>query len=302
MKERSVVPDAEFRSYYGLPVLKEPVWRSPDIPAYFFLGGLAGASSMLAAAARGTGRHRVADRASITAVAAIGLSAAALIHDLGRPSRFLNMLRVFKPTSPMSIGSWLLAVYGPCAGVAAGTAQLNRWPKAGRVATAGSAVLGGAVATYTAALLSDTAVPAWHDAHRELPFVFAGSSATAAGGVALVTAALDDAPLARTMALLGAAVEAGSAFRMERRLGLVAQPYRDGKAGRYIRAGEVLTAGGLALAFVGRRSRIMTAAAGAALAAASACTRAGIFEGGRQSAADPRFTIEPQRARRLALA
>ena len=300
MKERAVVPDAEFTSYYGLPVLNEPVWRSPDIPGYFFLGGLAGASSMLAATARATGRSGVADRASVTAVVAISLSAAALIHDLGRPSRFLNMLRVFKPTSPMSVGSWLLAAYGPCAGVAAGTAWLNRWPKAGRVATVTSAVFGGAVATYTAALLSDTAVPAWHDAHRELPFVFAGSSATAAGGVALITATLDDAPLVRTMALLGAAVEATAALTMERRLGLVAQPYREGRAGRYVRAGEVLTAGGLALAFAGRRRRVMTGAAGAALAVASACTRFGIFEGGRQSAADPRFTIEPQRARRLA--
>ncbi|MDQ1441159.1 MAG: hypothetical protein QOG97_1387, partial [Acidimicrobiaceae bacterium] len=113
-----MVPKAEFTSYYGLPILNAPVWHSPDIPGYLFLGGLAGASSVLAAGAHVTGRRDLAIRSKVVATGAIGLSAAALVHDLGRPSRFYNMLRVLKPSSPMSVGSWLLAAYGPAAAVA----------------------------------------------------------------------------------------------------------------------------------------------------------------------------------------
>ena len=86
-------------------------------PGYLFLGGLAGASSVLAAGSQLTGRGWPgwpSRRAG-----AIGLSAVALVHDLGRPARFLNMLRVFKPTSPMSVGTWILSGYGPAAGAAA---------------------------------------------------------------------------------------------------------------------------------------------------------------------------------------
>ena len=84
----------------------------PDIPGYLFLGGLAGASSALAAGAQLTGSLELARAAKTGAAGAISLSMAALVHDLGRPARFINMLRVFKPTSPMSIGTWLLTGYG----------------------------------------------------------------------------------------------------------------------------------------------------------------------------------------------
>ena len=151
--ERPVVPRAEFRSYYGLPILKEPVWRSPDVPGYLFLGGLAGASSVLAAFAHRSGNQELARVAKTGAAGAIGLSGIALVHDLGRPSRFLNMLRVFKVSSPMSVGSWLIAVYGPAAVAAAATALTGRLPRAGAAATIGAAALGSGVATYTAALL-----------------------------------------------------------------------------------------------------------------------------------------------------
>ena len=104
-----MVPRAEFRSYYGRPILKEPVWKTPDVPGYLFLGGLAGASSVLAAFAQASGNRGLARTSKVGATAAIGLSTVALVHDLGRPARFLNMLRVFKPSSPMSVGSWLLA-------------------------------------------------------------------------------------------------------------------------------------------------------------------------------------------------
>jgi hypothetical protein len=111
--EGQPVPEARFTSYYGRPVLKPPVWRALDIAGYLYLGGLAGASSVLAAGAELGGRHRLARSARIGAGAAITLGAVALVHDLGRPARFVNMLRVVKVSSPMSIGSWLLTAYAP---------------------------------------------------------------------------------------------------------------------------------------------------------------------------------------------
>jgi DMSO reductase anchor subunit len=292
-----VVPNAEFTSYYGMPILNAPVWHSPDVPGYLFLGGLAGASSVLAAGAQLTGRRDLALRSKVVATGAIGLSAAALVHDLGRPSRFYNMLRVLKPSSPMSVGSWLLAAYGPAAGLAGAAALWDRFHRLGAAATATAAVLGPAVATYTAALLCDTAVPAWHDGYREMPLLFAGSSAAAAGGVGLMAAPLAQSGPARRLAVVGAALETVAAQRMEHRLGMVGEPYRQGVAGRCLKAGRALTASGVVVAFVGRRSRAASAVAGAALAASSALTRFAVFEAGKQSAADPKYTIEPQRRR-----
>ncbi|MEU8801560.1 NrfD/PsrC family molybdoenzyme membrane anchor subunit [Spirillospora sp. NPDC048819] len=296
--EKAMVPEAEFTSYYGLPILNPPVWRSYDVAGYFFLGGLAGAGSVLAAGAQLTGRPAAARALKVSSLLAIGGSTAALIHDLGRPARFVNMLRVMKPTSPMSMGSWLLAAYGPAVGAAAVLDVTGLFPRLGGAATAGAAALGPAVAAYTAALAADTAVPAWHDVHRELPMVFVGSAAAAASGMALITApARETAPM-RSAAVLGTALELAAAKLMERRAGLVAEPYKEGKAGRFVRAGEFLSAAGAAGGvLLGGRSRAAAALSGAALLAGSACTRFGVFHAGIQSARDPKYTVVPQRER-----
>jgi hypothetical protein len=292
-----MVPEASFDSYYGRPVLNPPVWEPLDIAGYLFLGGLAGASSVLGAGARATGRTALARTSTVGAAGAGLLSLAALVHDLGQPTRFLHMLRVFKVTSPMSVGAWLLAGYVPLAGVAAASAVTGRVPRIGALATGGAALLGPAVASYTAVLISDTAVPAWHDAHREMPYVFAGSAATAAGGLGLLGAPLEQQGPARALALLGVAGELGTFQRMKRRMGMVAEPYSSGLGGRLVRAGEVLALAGATGAVAGRRSRMASALSGAALLAASAATRFGIFHAGMASARDPRYTVEPQRAR-----
>ncbi|MFC4111259.1 NrfD/PsrC family molybdoenzyme membrane anchor subunit [Nonomuraea zeae] len=296
-RERLMMPEAGFDSYYGRPVLHEPTWQEPDIAGYLFLGGLAGASSTLAAAAELTGRHRLARVSKVAAVGALGGSFYALIHDLGRPERFVNMLRVFKVTSPMSVGTWILSLYAPQAGCAAAADLTGRFPALGRAAAVGAGLAGPAVATYTAALICDTAVPTWHDGFREMPFLFAGSATAAAGGLGMLAAPLSEAGPARRAALLGAVVECAAATRMERRLGVVAEPL---KRSRLLRAGEALSlAGALAGITLGRRSRVAAMAAGAALLAGSACTRFGIFRAGMESARDPKYTVQPQR-RRLA--
>ncbi len=305
----SVVPEAEFRSYYGLPVLNRPTWKPLDIAGYLFLGGLAGASSALAAAvstgaAPPPGRVRPGLVAPLRfgAAGAIGLSLVALVHDLGRPARFYNMMRVFKPSTPMSVGSWILSVYAPAA---IGTAALDVVPLPGRLGPARrplqhaaglvAGLAGPAVATYTGVLISDTAVPAWHGGYREMPFYFASSASSAAGGLGLLTAPVDASAPARRLGVAGAVAELAVGRVMRARMGLAAETFERGRAGRLLRAAEALTAAGAGLALAGRRSRAVSVAAGAGLLAGSALTRFGVFHAGVASAEDPRYTVQPQR-------
>ena len=98
--------------YYGIHLLKEPQW-TPEIPLYFFVGGVAGSAAVIGAAADWLGKDpKLAQSARWVAFGGGLASTALLIHDLGRPSRFLNMLRVFKVQSPMSVGAWTLAAFG----------------------------------------------------------------------------------------------------------------------------------------------------------------------------------------------
>jgi formate-dependent nitrite reductase membrane component NrfD len=285
-------------SYYGKSIINPPTWAESDIAGYLFAGGLAGGSSILAAGASLTDRPVLARRAKLCASASITVSLLALVHDLGRPARFLNMLRVFKPSSPMSVGVWILVAYSPLNFASAGSDVTGIAPRTGRAAGVGAGLLGAAVASYTAALIADTAVPAWHEAHRELPFLFVGSAAAASGGFGLVAAPRSENEPARRIAVVGAIAELTASELMHRRLGMVAEALQTGTAGRRLRIAKALTAtGALMAATLAGRSRAAAAGAGAALVAGSALTRFGIFAGGMQSARDPKYTVEPQRAR-----
>ncbi|KKW65412.1 polysulfide reductase, partial [Mycolicibacterium elephantis] len=118
MKEQLAVPRAEFRSYYGKQILKTPVWNWM-IAAYLFTGGLSAGSAMLAAGADLTGLPGLRRVSRVGSLASVLASLYFLIADLGRPERFHHMLRVAKPSSPMSVGTWILSAYGPGSGVAA---------------------------------------------------------------------------------------------------------------------------------------------------------------------------------------
>ncbi|MFC7546694.1 NrfD/PsrC family molybdoenzyme membrane anchor subunit [Plantactinospora sp. GCM10030261] len=307
--EQLTVPPAEFTSYYGRPVLKPPVWKW-DIAAYLFTGGLAAGSALLAAGAQLTGRPELRRAGRVGALGAIGASTFFLIHDLGRPARFHHMLRVAKPTSPMSVGTWILAAFGPAAGAAAVAELAPALPRHGVLGLVGrllppvgaaaglvAAATAPALATYTGVLLADTAVPSWHEAYPELPFVFAGSALASGAGLGLLAAPPDQTGPAVRMATAGAALELYGSHRVEHRLGLLSEPYRTGTPGRLLRSGRVLTAAGVAGALLGRRSRVVSALSGVALLAASVATRFGIFHGGVASARDPKYTVVPQRAR-----
>jgi hypothetical protein len=187
--------------------------------------------------------------------------------------------------------------------LAAATTFTGRLPRLGAAATAWAALLGPAVATYTATLISDTAVPAWHDAYRELPFVFTGSAAMAAGGLGLLAAPTDESGPARNLALAGQVMEMVAFERMTRRLGMVAEPYHKGRGGAYIRVSQVLGAFGATGAVLssavpaGRARRVVAAVSGAALMGASAAIRWGGLHAGMASARDPKYTVVPQRER-----
>ncbi|MBP2708146.1 polysulfide reductase NrfD [Microbispora sp. RL4-1S] len=292
-----MVPEAEFRSYYGQPIVKKPIWHEPHMPTYLYLGGLSGAASVMAVAARLSGADRLARASQMIAFGGGAAGAGFLVAELGRPERFLNMLRVFKVTSPMSVGSWTLAAHGGLTSVGAASAVTGVLPVVGDAATLASGVTGALMATYTAVLLADTAVPAWHEAMRELPFLFAGSATASAGAMAMLTTPRRLAGPARAAAVTGAAVETAAGALMERRLGMLAEPYRTGRAGRLMRASRALTVGGGLLAAVAGRSRTLTALSAAAITAGALCTRFGVLEAGRVSAADPKYTVVPQRDR-----
>ncbi len=295
----TMVPDVEFRSYYGRPVLKPPVWEWM-VPAYLFTGGLSAGAAMLAAGAdlRGLPALRRVGRAG--ALGGLAASMYLLVADLGRPERFLNMLRVAKPTSPMSVGTWLLVAYGPGAGLA-GVAEFvpGRLPRlVARPAGWWAAAIAPGVASYTAVLLSHTAVPAWNEAHRQLPFVFTGSAAASGAGLGMVCAPVGQAGPGLRLGVLGAAAELVASRLVERRLGVVAQAYTTGRAHTLRTWAERLTVvGAVGAATVARRSRVGAVASGLALLAGSALQRFGVFHAGVASTKDPKYTVVPQRER-----
>jgi hypothetical protein len=285
------------RSYYGRPVLKEPVWEQ-EIPWYFFTGGLAGASSVLSMAARVAGNEKLARRSLYVGAAADAVSPVLLISDLGRPERFLNMLRVFKVTSPMSVGSWILGVSAGASATAAVLEAAGRLKPVKYLAEAVAAISGGPLAVYTATLVSDTAVPVWHEARRELPFVFGASAAASAGAAAVVVTPPGEAGPARRLAVGGVAAVNALTLAMEARLGTIAEPYHEGEAGRFNRLAKACTLGGAALlARRGRASRLAAIAGGALVLAGEAALRWSVFKAGFQSARDPKYTVIPQRER-----
>lgn len=301
------VPDAA--SYYGRPILKPPAWDW-RIPAYLFAGGLSAGSTMVSTGADLTGRPLLRRRSRIAALAGLAASTYLLVSDLGRPLRFHHMLRVAKPTSPMSVGTWIIAGYAPGIGIAAASELLpTRWrgAPAGRLLRGlarpggiASSLIAPALASYTAILLSQTAVPAWNAAHPYLPFVFTGSAAASAGGLGMAVAPVAEAGPARTFAAMGAVGELVASRAMEGRLGVVDEAYATGTAHRLRLWSERLTAAGLVGTLLARRSRVAAVSSGAALLAGSGLQRFGVFEAGIASTRDPRYVVAPQRERRSA--
>ncbi len=309
-----MVPEAQFEqfdSYYGKPIVKFPPWEWP-IAGYLFLGGLAGGSSLLAAGGRAMGNNELARNARVTAFGAAGIGSAFLVLDLGRPERLLHMFRVFKLSSPMSVGAWILAAFSGMAAVPA-AAELDdmtgrRVPAPGALrdflhfaatpAGIGAGLLGSPLAVYTAVLLGDTSVPMWQAGRKVLPALFVSSASCASGGAGLVTTSAPNNGPARVLAVAGAVADVAATRALKRSVGdVMGETLETGKAGRLLRAAEgCVIGGGLAAALAGR-NRVAGALAGAALMAGSCLTRFGIMQAGRQSVEDPKYLVETQRNR-----
>jgi formate-dependent nitrite reductase membrane component NrfD len=287
----------EMRSYYDRPVIKGPVWTW-QIPLYFFTGGLSGASSVLSLFAKLFGNERLARTSLYIGAAADLISPPLLIADLGRPERFHHMLRVFKVTSPMNVGAWVLLVNGGASNTAAVLQLVNRLRPIRLGAELFAAIAGPPLATYTGVLLADTAVPAWHEARRELPLLFGASASASAGAAACMFLDTEDAGPARRLAVAGVVTEGVVLTEMTRRLGKAGEVYRRGATRKLSLAARALAGGGaVLLATGGRRSRGAAAVGGALVCAGEICLRYAVMQAGKQSARDPAYTVEPQRER-----
>lgn len=290
----ATVPDAEVRSYEDQPVIKRPAWTW-EIPWYLFVGGLAGASSLSVVWARTRGHEELARFARLAAAVGAAVGPGLLVSDLGRPERFYNMLRVFRPTSPMNVGSWVLTVYGPAAVGAAALDELGVSPRLQRLAEGVASVLGPVLATYTSVLVSDTAVPVWREARRELPFVFAGGAVASAGAAAAVVLPPEVTGPARRLAAGGAVAELVATRAMEDGLGELAEPYRSGRPGRFARAAKALTSAGAATVGLFGRRRAGAVAGGVMVLAGAVCQRWAVFSAGFRSAEEPSYVLRSQR-------
>jgi formate-dependent nitrite reductase membrane component NrfD len=287
-------------SYYGRPIIKEPVWK-PEVPTYLFTGGIAGGCSLLHGFARVAGYERLAKTALYVGAGADVVSPVLLASDLGRPERFHHMLRVFKVTSPMSVGAWILFISSGASTTAAALELVGRLRPVKWAAELVSFAAGAPLATYTGTLLADTAIPVWHDARKELPFLFGSSALASAGAATTILLAPEESGPARRLAVAAVAAELGVMQAMERKLGFVGEVYKKEAAGKLARASKMLTATGAAvLATRGRRSRGAAVTGSALVLAGELALRWSVFRAGFQSARDPRYTVIPQKQRKEA--
>ena len=270
-------------TYYDLPLLKSPVWTW-EVPLYFFVGGAAGASSALAMIAQLTRADAalVRDARRIAAAGAV-LSGPLLVSDLGRPERFLNMLRVFKPQSPMSVGAWTLAAFGGASTVA--VIATKRLRPVGDVSAVAAALTGLTMATYTGVLLGATAIPVWKEHVRLLPVHFGASALGSA--VSLLELRGHRAGALQSLGLGAALFETLAAFALEGETSRASQPLREGRSGTLTRAAAALSGPiPLALRLLGARK-----AAAVSTLLGSLATRFAWVEAGKVSAKDVRVAL-----------
>jgi hypothetical protein len=240
------------------PVINAPVWTW-EVPLYFWFGGVATGSSFVAMAADAAGDHESAALARKVTLAAILPGAPLLVLDLGRPLRFLHMMRIFKVRSPMSMGAWCLSAFSGAVATAV-LADVAGRPRIARLLGVPTAALGTYLGSYTGVLLASTAVPVWNRSRAFLPPIFMCTAA--AGGAAtnrLVLVARGMPVGHPTREALGAVETAAMTAELilsaanERRLGPLGHALEHGRPGRLFTFAKWAVRGGLALR-VGRRA------------------------------------------------
>ena len=289
--------------YYGIPLLKEPQW-SWEVPVYFFVGGAAGASAIIAQAARVTGAKAelVRDARTLAAIGAI-LSPALLISDLGKPSRFLNMLRVFKIRSAMSVGVYIVtsfsnaALAGKVAGLLSDKFQV--WPLRiiENLAGLSAALLGLGMASYTGVLIGATSVPVWSQNVTTLPIHFAMSGLNSAVSSLELMGHTDSRAL-NVLGIAACALETAEGAKIELKREPVNDPLKKGASGIIVRLGGVLSGPApLALRVLAafsseERAKKLRRYAAVASLTGSYLTRLGWIRAGHSSARDYRIPLQ----------
>ncbi|HEU5431038.1 MAG TPA: NrfD/PsrC family molybdoenzyme membrane anchor subunit [Thermomicrobiales bacterium] len=293
-------------AYAGVPILQNPVWNN-EIAAYMYLGGISSGAFILGALADLSGERwrSLARTARVVSFAAMAPCAPLLIDDLGRPSRFHHMLRVFKPSSPMNLGSWTLLVHSGFSTLLAAhaLAEADKLPVFGPLAKGlPSKLLGAAgilpamtLGGYTGVLIGTTSVPLWSTSPMLGGLFMASAIASGTSAVSLASilsgrAAPADHAALGSIGLAAGASELCLAAGYLATSGEAAAPLREGADGALLLGALTATATALALEVAGKRgpSRqgLVSALAASASLAGGAMLRWAVIRAGRTSAGD----------------
>jgi Polysulphide reductase, NrfD len=292
---------AAAESYPGSPVLKPPTWTW-QVPLYFFAGGVGGFSAVIALAAHLSGGNAELGRAALwIALAAALVSPPLLIADLGRPARFMNMLRVFKLQSTMSVGAWTLVVFSTGAGLAVVFRELILagydnvfFSVLGWAAEFLAAASGVVLASYTSVLLGVTAIPVWSENRRLLPlhFVIAGLGSAAC----LLELLGFMVPSTQLIALVAAAIETLIAASIELRGRYVDLPLREGSVGWMIRIAGIISGPlSLLVRIFSAHSSVGRTVAAVSFITGAVLSRFAWIAAGRESSRDSQALFQIQR-------
>jgi formate-dependent nitrite reductase membrane component NrfD len=285
------------------PFIKPPVWTW-EVPVYFWVGGIAAGSSFIALAADLAGDARTARIARRVAVGAVAPAPLLLIGDLGRSARFFNMLRIFKPRSPMNTGAWCLVAFSAVEGAAV-AADLAGRERAGRALGSAGAALGGYLGSYTGVLLATTAVPLWARSRLLLGPIFVATAAATGASACRLTLRACGLPTGHPTRTALGAIEAGAmgtelVFSVvnHRRLGSVSEALSAGGASTWFAAAKWLVRGGLGLqALRVRAGPRVHDAASVCFLAAGLCFRVAWVQAGKASARDDEVVARSARGR-----
>ena len=285
--------------YYGVPVLKQPQWTW-QVPLYFFVGGAAGSAGVVGAVADWVGDdYQLAKDARWLAVGGAALSGALLTWDLGRPSRFLNMLRVFKLQSPMSVGAWVLTAFANFSAAAkfadiVGDRFGNSIPVrlVRGMGNLGSLAFGMPFHNYTGVLIGATAIPVWNRKVQHLPRHFGMSGLQACVGI-LELMGHEDSRALNMLGLLSAAMETWEGYNIELERDRVLDPLKRGGSGWATRTGGLLSGPiPLVLRMLAWKSPELRRAAAWSGILGSLITRYAWMQAGSVSARDWRLPLE----------
>lgn len=296
-------PNAADPTYYDRPMLNDPVWEWA-IPTYYYVGGLTGASLVLAAAAQvgdASEREGLIRRAHWIGAVGVSISGALLVYDLGVPSRFYNMLRVFRPTSAMNVGAWILSgASGTAFGALLFRGRSGIFGLLGEACGYLAGIFGAGLATYTGVLVGGSAVPIWQASRHMLPLLFGASAMSSAGAFyEIFSENPEERRITNIFGAMGQATETVAAVLMEKQASVVprvGRPFKSGLSGFLWRAAQALTIGAMAAAAIPNRSRNRRIAVAALGTLGSALMRLSIEKLGTASARDARASFHQQRA------